>query len=147
MPRRIRRPNDFSSLMDKLAGSDESLFETYADLLIFTASLGFHHGRRKAFKQVAGQIPYTTFENRASFPTVINCIALGAKNDLSILKDENSDDRLTLFEEYACGGLEIVSSKLESGFLPKDAVIDLCTATQDKSNISSTLLDEYDLDL
>lgn len=147
MPRRLRRPSEFNNLMEKLVGDEESLFATYADLLIFAASLGFQHGKRKPFKQVAGQVPYGVFENRAVFPTVINSIALGEKNDLSILKEENSDDRLTIFEEYACGGLGILSNKLDSGFLPRDAVIDLCSATHERRDISTALLDEYDLKL
>lgn len=145
MPRRLRRPERHAKLMDELASGDNSVFNTYAELLIFAGALGSFHSRRVEFKKVVGQVNYDVFEGRPEFPAVIECIALSESRSLAVFKEENSETRLTIFEEYACGGLEIISEKMAKGFLPQDAIIDLCKACQTSESVGPEVLRDYDL--
>jgi dnd system-associated protein 4 len=53
-------------------------------------------------------------------------LAAAATDETEILGDDRVDDRLTIFEEYANGGLEIINERLSAQHRPPlDTLLDL----------------------
>lgn len=109
--RRIRRPKSQEEMYKKLTSSDypTGVFDSYKDVFILAGVVGYRSGKRKPFKDSAEQISWTVF-NLETDLTVISSIALLEERDLNVLKDddESHDKKLTIFEEYAAAGLELV---------------------------------------
>ena len=109
----VRRPLVHHEMMEKLKDSKDGIFMTYKDCLIFCACLGYSEGRRVEFEKSAERVPMTVF--RAEYDeAVINAIALMTVNDPSIMGHDRQSERIRIFEEYACGGLEIIRAKVFS---------------------------------
>ncbi len=114
MAERIRRPELYKDLMDELV-NEKKVFQTLKDLMVFAASLGFKRDKRKSFDKSAEQIQLHIFSGRFD-QTVINAIAVASsKNDPMIMSTDRTDERIRIFEEYACGGLEILQSEFRDG--------------------------------
>ena len=113
MSDRIRRPKSYDKLLKELRDK-ENIFRTYKDILIFAACLGFKSGKRVSFKESSEPIKRDIF-NGTYDSAVINAIALLEKNDTQILTDGCADERIAIFEEYACGGLEIIQREIADG--------------------------------
>lgn len=118
--RGIRRDKKHASLTDFLTEkdprSDAAVFPSKKALQCYAAMLGFEAKSRLALPSGAvDSIEWHTFDN-GDYTDFIYLIALGATQDLSILQYdiENSDkgnvaeDMVTVFEEYANGGFEIL---------------------------------------
>lgn len=92
--------------MQKLAGSDKTLFPTIRELLCFAALLGYSEGRRVPLDRSDGveDISYQQFE-RGDAEDLIYLLALADSRDPDILKDGEEGRCAEVFEEYANGGL------------------------------------------
>ena len=107
--RNINRSSSHKNLVDLLAnpeeGKENKLFETIKSLMIFAAFLGYAEKRREPLdKQPKEDIQKYIFENELDY---LYLIALAESKDPSIFKEDNDYDIVTVFEEYANGGLEI----------------------------------------
>lgn len=113
MPRRVRRPKDKEYIFKALIEGETDVFETYKDVFMMAACIGYQHDKRVPFDSTAEQIAWTVFSGQTDLP-IINAIALDATKDVSILLDdeETFDRKLTIVEEYCNGGLEILKEKL-----------------------------------
>jgi len=127
MARRVRRPAGKDQLLKSMT-ENQHPFATMADALIFAAALGFAEDRRVAFEKSSEQIPWEVFANTGSV-AIIDMIAAAVDDEIEILADDRADDRLTIFEEFANGGLEIVRDRLSSDHRPArpplDTLLDL----------------------
>ena len=123
-PRRVRRPKDKEELVQRLTDGKEAVFPTYRELLIFAASLGFFHDRRKAFTSSAEPIPWSYFMNTPG-EQLVDMLTAATVADPSALGStaEHFNRRLELFEEYANGGLEILQQELGASNAPPDETI------------------------
>jgi dnd system-associated protein 4 len=122
MPRRVRRPKDKEELLTTL--TDEGPFATFREALVFAAALGVCSERRVPFEQSSEPIPWEVFGPTAS-PTM-DMVAAVTTDELEILADDRVDDRLTIFEEYANGGLEIIRERLANDPRPPlDVILDI----------------------
>jgi len=92
------------------------------ELLCFAAVLGFDLDKKKPLDSETMEIDGRTFENHEASGDIILLVSLAHTQNAEILKDENEDNRLTLFEEYAEGGLQEIQSWLKAH--PQDAVGD-----------------------
>jgi dnd system-associated protein 4 len=109
--------------MKRLAG-DEGPFSTLAQVLTFAAGLGYAEGRREQFTNSAEQIDFDVFD-RLGVGGLIDMLAATAYEDLSILGPDHADERLTVFEEFANGGLEVIQSRLAQSKADLDSLLSI----------------------
>ena len=117
---RIKVAKDKAELVQKLLETKGSTgpFQTYADVVAFAASLGAKHHKRIPLKDIAKSEPapisLEVFISRG-YDSLIKLIAVTETKDIGILSIKNSaaeEKRVTIFEEYANGGLEKLSQEL-----------------------------------
>ena len=117
---RINVAKDKADLVKALTVIDGKTgpFQTYADVVVFAAAVGVNRQKRVPLKEVSkkepGPISLEIFISRG-YDSVIKLIAITETKETQILSliDEASEDlRLTIFEEYANGGLEILREEL-----------------------------------
>jgi dnd system-associated protein 4 len=114
MPRRVRRPKDKETLFKLLTTDGESkIFNTYKDLFMMAACIGYKYGRREPFEQTSEAIQWPVFNEQSDLP-IINSIALMETRDVNILMndDETFDIKISIVEEYANGGLKLIQEKI-----------------------------------
>jgi dnd system-associated protein 4 len=130
-PSRIRIAQDKADLVKALAASDSKtgLFSTYADVVLFAASLGIKRRKRSPLQSISkrepGPIAQDYFINRGH-DVVIDLIAIGEVKDKDILsngKPEVEAQRIQIFEEYANGGLEILQEELKGAIDYADRIL------------------------
>ena len=108
--RRIKRPKDKEDVFHALIEGDEPVFETYKDLMIFSACLGYVEGSRKKLdKGSLEPIDFSVFSGEVDH-AIFNMIALTETGEPKIF--ESQDEMFTIFEEYANAGLEILRRKI-----------------------------------
>lgn len=102
--------------MEKLPGTDRTLFPTIRELLCFAALLGYSENRRLPLDKEKGveDVSYQQFE-RGDAEDLIYLIALADTKDPEILKDGEESRCAEIFEEYANGGLQILGEALRRG--------------------------------
>lgn len=102
--------------VEKLPGSDRTLFPTIRELLCFAALLGYSESRRIPLDKEKGveDVSYQQFE-RGDAEDLIYLIALADSKDPEILKDGEESRCAEIFEEYANGGLQILGEALRRG--------------------------------
>jgi dnd system-associated protein 4 len=117
---RIRIAKDKAELVRTLIDSKETTgpFQTYADAIAFAAALGFRYKRRSplegAISSEPSPISLDIFVSRGHSPE-IELLAIATTQNpitLSTFAPEAETQRITLFEEYANGGLELLREEL-----------------------------------
>jgi dnd system-associated protein 4 len=124
MVRRVRRPQAFADLFETLTDRKSGgPFETYKDVMLFCSALGYARHSRVSFEGTLEQIDFSIFQKARKDEAFVYMISLAETLELSIMTEARSDDRLTIFEEYANGGLSILKNVLGTGISPLQAVI------------------------
>jgi dnd system-associated protein 4 len=84
------------------------------DVLVFAAAIGLSRGSRASFSQRAGDdITLETMRGNLNFKLVCEVIQVAISDgSANCLAHEHDDDALTAFEEYACGGLNLLEEAL-----------------------------------
>jgi dnd system-associated protein 4 len=102
--------------MQKLPGTDRTLFPTIRELLCFAALLGYSENRRLPLDRDKGfeDVSYQQFE-RGEAEDLIYLIALADSKDPEILKDGQEGRCAEIFEEYVNGGLQIIHEAMLRG--------------------------------
>lgn len=133
MADRVRRPAEHEEMLTGLR--DRGVFKTYKDALVFAACLGFKRGRRVAFTKSSEPIDLQVF--RGEFDeTVLNGLAVAESGEPSAMKRDAEDERIRVFEEYACGGLEIMRHEVHAfGHEWEDSLIRLIMQEQGTQKI------------
>jgi dnd system-associated protein 4 len=114
--KRVRYSKGKADFVGKLVYSDESKtapFKQKSDALAFAAALGLKRDRKTTLgNSYAEPIRLSVFEGQ--YDILINLIALHEKEDPKLLSNSPADvdHRVTIFEEYANGGLEILMQEL-----------------------------------
>ncbi|MEY2976186.1 MAG: DNA phosphorothioation-associated protein 4 [Prochlorotrichaceae cyanobacterium] len=98
----------------KAADGEPGVFQTNGDILSFAAALGFKYQRRVKLGKRSAKNPDPVLQEQFRDPHIINLIAVLATNDPKILttSEEYDKQRVSIFEEYANGGLEILQDEL-----------------------------------
>jgi dnd system-associated protein 4 len=114
---RINIPEDMEGLVRRLSGFEDNIgvFETLADTIAFAASYGYAKGKRKALiNSASNPISQEIFRNKG-LDTLINLIAVIDENDPLVLENSNEKEmkKISIFEEYAYGGLIMLKDELE----------------------------------
>jgi dnd system-associated protein 4 len=116
---RIRIARDKAELVQALLDSSgtSGLFQTYADVMIFAASLGAQQGKRVPLESIAKEpspISLEIFISRG-YDALIKLLALVETQDRSSISAYQLDAeelRVQILEEYANGGLEKLQEEL-----------------------------------
>lgn len=118
---RIKIAKDKTELVKALLAGDNTTgpFQYYVDALIFAASLGLQRQSKKEIAEYSKDIDpirQDIFHDKG-YTQAINLIAVADSNDPKLVanNDDAEEKRIRIFEEYANGGLEILSNKL-AGF-------------------------------
>jgi len=114
MADRIRRPKEFEEFMNKLCKKGESstqIFDTLKDCMVFCAALGAKNDRKEAINESSEPIMLHLFSGEYD-KAFINALAISDTNDARIIESSREDERIKIFEEFACGGLHILRSEL-----------------------------------
>ena len=117
---RIKVAKDKAELVQKLLETKGTTgaFQTYADVIVFAASLGAKYQKRVPLKEVSQSEPapvsLEVFISRG-YEWVIKLIAVTETQDIKILSTEDpkiEEERVQIFEEYANGGLARLRDEL-----------------------------------
>jgi dnd system-associated protein 4 len=128
---RIKVAKDKAELVQRLLASDQTTgpFQTYADIVVFAAAIGFKYNRKVALegefsKRDPAPIHRETFASKG-YEMVLNLISIADSLDPKILVSDNntSSEKLAIFEEYVNGGLEVLSDLLRGTLDYSDKLI------------------------
>lgn len=97
--------------MDRL--TEAGPFQTKQKALSFAAALGFHARRREGFASADEPIRWDVFE-RAGDDPFLPALAVAASGGLAVLTGASGDDPVSVFEEYANGGLSELEERVLS---------------------------------
>lgn len=117
--RTIKRAKSAATVVAKLAEAQhpitrQPIFGTLRDLLCFAAALGYEEGRRVPLGKDADVfVDSRPLENSDDTIDLMYLLALAATRDVDILREEHEEDVSLIVEEYANGGLEILSEWLK----------------------------------
>ena len=147
MAPRVYIEEDKAPLFRALKASDGELrlFETNGDILTFAAALGFKHQKRTKLGKRSTKNPDPVLQDQFRDPHIINLIAVLETGDPGILatNEECDKKRVTIFEEYANSGLEILQRELEGVVNYLDQLLLMLSLDQNPS----TSMEEEDFDL
>lgn len=114
---RIKVAKDKTELMKALRAGDDTNgpFQSYADILVFAASLGIQKRIRKSITEYSKEIDpirQDIFFGK-DYDQVINLIAVADAADAKVVanNEEAEEKRISTFEEYANAGLGILLDK------------------------------------
>lgn len=103
---------------DSKSTSERVLFDSYADLIVFAAALGFDEmggrlpSRDTRFLDRPNAIDLQTFKTDRRYPPLL-LIALAASHDRTVIRDEGLLCKLT--EDFAAVGLERMKKIVDRG--------------------------------
>lgn len=127
---RVRLAKDKAELVRSLVAEVNGMapFSTYADVLAFAAALGARRQRRSPVVDVAREptpIAFEIFISRGYDALFKLLAAVETKNAsvLSSLDAKAENFRVSLFEEYANGGLEILQGELRGAIDYTEALL------------------------
>ncbi|BAZ09867.1 hypothetical protein NIES4071_16810 [Calothrix sp. NIES-4071] len=117
---KIRIAKDKAELVRSLtvSGGKTGAFQTFADVVVFAATLGAKHKKRVPLEEISkkepGPIRIEQFISMG-YDVVIKLLAIVETQDVKILsptEEELEKQRHQIFEEYANGGLEIIQNEV-----------------------------------
>lgn len=118
--RGIKRSEEFEEIVRQLAETQHpgvkpprSIFPTMRDLMCFAAVLGFEHERRRPLQPRTYEVDGRIFSNSEQALDLLYLIALASSKDANALRDDNEEQIIQSFEEYAQGGFEIIAGWLK----------------------------------
>lgn len=110
--KRIQRANDKEEIIKLLITDQLGVFKEIWKLLLFAAQVGVRNGRREPLGSVdSGKgIDQTTFGNCPAWPGLMYLMALTETESTICMSGapEAEDIRISVFQEYANGGLSIL---------------------------------------
>lgn len=125
--KRVHRAKDKEEIIAALTSDQVGVFKEIWRLLLFAAQVGFQEKRREPLASIdSGKgIDQSTFGNCPSWPGVSYLLTLVENNSSESLSgDSNAEDsRLSVFEEYANGGLSVMGEYFRGRIIDLDSVL------------------------
>jgi dnd system-associated protein 4 len=107
---RVRRPEKYDAMLEDL--KSKNIFEKYTNALIFAACVGFKRGKKSDFDSSGEPVRLPLFNDQYD-EAVMNALAILENNgDPFMLAKLNEEAKISIFERYACGGLEILAHQI-----------------------------------
>lgn len=122
MEPRIAPPRDFEDVLEKLV--EMGLFETKQKALMYAAGLGWHKKERSQIDRKGEGVRYEVFAKDLD-DGFIDALAIAECEDLNILSDERTEEKIRIFEEYAHTGLMEIRRVLSRPGAELDAFLHL----------------------
>ena len=114
--RRIQRSQDKEELVKQLTTGENAAFGEIWRLLLFSAMLGYKLGRREPLgqKDSGKAMMESYFANCPAWPGVLYLLGLveTQKTDVMGASEDAENKLITVFEEYANGGLAYLDEQL-----------------------------------
>jgi dnd system-associated protein 4 len=144
--RRIHRASDKEQLIKRLT-SENDIFKEIWRLLIFASKVGWGNCKRaplKSFDSGKG-IDQTTFGNCAAWSGLVLLMSIAENNSEKYLSGDYiiDQERITIFEEFANGGLEIMGEYFLHKTANLDGILEFIASLSGNSNSNSVI----DLDI
>jgi dnd system-associated protein 4 len=125
--KRIYRARDKEDIINALMSEKVGVFREIWRLLLFAAQVGIKNGKRHPLVSIdSGKgIDQTTFGNCPSWPGVCHLISLVEEHSSDVLSggNEAEDLRITIFQEYANGGLEMLKEHFSDRNIDLDTLV------------------------
>ncbi len=131
--RRIQRAVDKEDVVKAMTTGDAPLFKEIWRLMLFATSVGYHFDRREKLGNIeSGKAFPSTYISNPAWPGYQYLMALVCTGEPHILAgtEECDDQRLTIFEEYANGGLTILREELEQRSYSLDALLQFISSIE-----------------
>lgn len=142
--KRIQRASDKEDIIRSLMADQIGIFKEIWRLLLFAAQIGIKNSKKEPLKSVdSGKgIDQSTFGNCAAWPGVLYLISLVESESTNALSGstEAEDQRISIFQEYANGGLSILQDFFSDRPLDLDGLL-VFIETQNKESIVHPDLD------
>ncbi len=107
----------YEVVVNKLVGKDRDdkrrAFETNMEVLVFAAFLGVKYKKMEHVGADRLEVPTDVFNNRKMFQALF-LLPLLHKKDANILRQDKDSELVSIFQDYANGGLSIIQSWLEA---------------------------------
>ena len=153
---RVRVARDKAELVKSLVASSEnnSPFQTFADVILFAAVLGAKHKQRLMLGEISKKEPGPISSEiliARGYDAVIKLIAIAATENINVISPDRVDveqQRIHIFEEYANGGLEILSQELRGAVDYTERILLMLSVTADSiqnNNPTEDRSTEFDL--
>jgi dnd system-associated protein 4 len=112
---RIHRPKDKEELIQQMLAEEDGPFTTMRDVLLFAAAFGWSRRRSEKLGETGEPIRYEIFRRSATAEAFIDALGVISRpEDPLILADERLQDRISIFEEYANGGLAELQGEINA---------------------------------
>ena len=125
--KRIHRATDKEETIRALTSEQVGIFREIWKLLLFAALVGVKNDYREPLKSVeSGKgIDQSTFGNSPSWPGILHLISLSHTGDSRVLRGspDTEEQRITLFQEYANGGLSLMQQFFVGRTIDLDGVL------------------------
>jgi dnd system-associated protein 4 len=110
----VHRSRAYENTLQLLGGPGSKMFTTLRDALSFAAALGYREGRRWKLDEKLGRedIQATVYNGNDAIDLIF-AIALAETKSAEILKPSNERECIQIFEEYANGGLSLITEWIE----------------------------------
>lgn len=110
----VHRSKAYESTLQTLGGPNSKMFTTLRDALGFAAALGYREGRRWKLDEKVGRedIQSTVYNNNDAIDLIF-AIALAESKSAEIFKSKNEKECIQIFEEYANGGLALLTDWIQ----------------------------------
>jgi dnd system-associated protein 4 len=151
MPVRIKIARDKAELVQSLVENNENdlgaPFQTFADVIAFAAALGVKYNQRLPLDSMAKEpspINLDVFVSRG-YDLLIKLVAMAATEDpkiISAYETNAEEERATIFEEYANGGLEKLREELKGAVDYSERILLIMAQNKVKNDTENT---EFDL--
>lgn len=147
---RIRVAKDKADFVKALMESEGKTgpFQTYADVIVFAATLGMRRKKRVPLSTISKREPapisLEVFISRG-YDLVIKLMAFAEINDPQILSPLDADaetQRAQIFEEYANGGLEVLQEECRGAVDYSERLLLLLMSERDRADQAT---EEFDL--
>ena len=127
MPRiRYEKTETYEILVD----GDNSIFDTYKDLFLLAASVGYNRSQFDDNPGKSDEIPWRILRNNPQNLVVAMSIAYAHTEDYEALIDE--DMQVDILQKYASGGIDIIRSQVvEQPGDPLDNMIEFLRRNRD----------------
>lgn len=135
--KRIHRAKDKEAIISELTSADLGVFKENWRLLIFAATLGHKSNRREPLISIdqGKGIDQATFGNCPAWPGILYLLALNETQSEEVMKssEEAEDLRIKIFEEYANGGLSLLSEHFSKSDFEIASLVNLVADSMEAS--------------
>jgi dnd system-associated protein 4 len=122
---RVKRDKGRNAFIDRLLTDSEGPFEMIAQVLVFAGAYGYQINRREPVSKSGDSVRWDTVLGVGhGVDEFVGMLALVVSDDREIANPSRLKDRITIFEEFANGGLIGLEERVRaSRLLPREVIV------------------------